>query len=203
MDKLQERAAAFRRLIDYKYIIKLGRKGKIIDFTLDFEPSDFFHLIGLHKLSDVINRRLPTAQTFYDCLQGNITYEQLSKSVFFESLGNRFEYFNRIEQMLDSNETVFKCNTSTLRKFSRITADFELKNIYEALTFYLFIEKRSYSQNQFCKSFINSETVDYTYGQTKLALLYKEKVNIKTNDHYIQYDRLTRKERKANEHDNK
>ena len=36
MDKLQERAAAFRRLIDYKYIIKLDRKGKIIDFTLDF-----------------------------------------------------------------------------------------------------------------------------------------------------------------------
>lgn len=191
MDKLQIRAAAFRRLMDYEYIIELGRKGRIIEFTLNFEPSDFFHLIGLHKLTDVINRRLPTAQTFYDCLRGNITYEQLSRSVFFKDLGNRFEYFDRLEEMLDSNDTVFKCNTSTLRKFSRITADFELKNIYEALTFYLFTDKRSYSEKQFCKSFINSETVDYTYGQTKLTLLYKEKVNIKTNERYIQYDRLT------------
>ena len=191
MDKLQIRAAAFRRLMDYEYIIKLGRKGRIIEFTLNFEPSDFLHLIGLHKLTDVINRRLPTAQTFYDCLRGNITYEQLSRCVFFKDLGNRFEYFDRLEEMLDSNDTVFKCNTSTLRKFSRITADFELKNIYEALTFYLFTDKRSYSDKQFCKSFINSETVDYTYGQTKLTLLYKEKVNIKTNERYIQYDRLT------------
>lgn len=191
MDKLQIRAAAFRRLMDYEYIIKLGRKGRIIELTLNFEPSDFFHLIGLHKLTDVINRRLPTAQTFYDCLRGNITYEQLSRSVFFKDLGNRFEYFDRLEEMLDSNDTIFKCNTSTLRKFSRITADFELKNIYEALTFYLFTDKRSYSDKQFCKSFINSETVDYTYGQTKLTLLYKEKVNIKTNERYIQYDRLT------------
>ena len=191
MDKLQIRAAAFRRLMDYEYIIKLGRKGRIIEFTLNFETSDFFHLIGLHKLTDVINRRLPTAQTFYDCLRGNITYEQLSRSIFFKDLGNRFEYFDRLEEMLDSNDTVFKCNTSTLRKFSRITADFELKNVYEALTFYLFTDKRSYSEKQFCKSFINSETVDYTYGQTKLTLLYKEKVNIKTNERYIQYDRLT------------
>ena len=193
MDKLQIRAAAFRRLMDYEYIIKLGRKGRIIEFTLNFEPSDFFHLIGLHKLTDVINRRLPTAQTFYDCLRGNITYEQLSRSVFFKDLGNRFEYFDRLEEMLDSNDTVFKCNTSTLRKFSRITADFELKTVYEALAFYLFTDKRSYSEKQFCKSFINSETVGYTYGQTKLTLLYKEKVNIRTIEHCIQYDRLTKK----------
>ena len=73
--------------------------------------------------------------------------------------------------MLDSNDTVFKCNTSTLRKLSRITADFELKNVYEVLTFYLFTDKRSYSDKQFCKSFINSEkqckftTMSLTYSR--------------------------------------
>ncbi len=191
MDKLRERAAAFRNLMDYEYIIKLGRKGKLTSFTINFEPLDFFHLIGLHKLTDIVNGRMPTEKIFYDCLKGHITYDQIIQSIFFEELGNRFEYFNKLEEMLDSNEIIFKCNTSTLNKFSRITADFELKNIYKALTFYLFIEKRSYSQNQYCKSFIQNDTVDYTYGQTKMTLLYKEKVNIKTNERQIQFNRLT------------
>ena len=85
----------------------------------------------------------------------------------------------------------FAVNTSALKIFSLITADFELKNIYEALTFYLFIEKRSYSQCQYCKSFIQNDDVDYTYGQTKMTLLYKEKINIKTHERQIQFDRLT------------
>lgn len=191
MDKLRERAAAFRRLMDYEYKIKLGRKGKLTEIILNFEPSDFFHLIGLHKLTDIINGRLPTEKIFYDCLRGNITYKQIAQSIFFDELGNRFEYFHKLEEMLDSNKIIFKCNTSVLKNFSRITADFELKNIYEALTFYLFIEKRSYSQRQYCKSFIQNGDVNYTYGQTKMTLLYKEKINIKTNERQIQFDRLT------------
>ena len=103
MDKLSERAAAFRRLMNYEYRIKLGRKGKLIDITLNFEPSDFFHLIGLHKLTDILNGRLPTKKIFYDCLRGNITYNQIAQSIFFHELGNRFEYFNKLEEMLDSN----------------------------------------------------------------------------------------------------
>lgn len=191
MDKLRERAAAFRRLMDYEYKIILGRKGKQTELSINFEASDFFHLIGLHKLTDIVNGRLPSEKIFYDCLRGNITYEQLTKSLFFDVLGNRFEYFHCLEKMLDSNDMIFKCNTSMLKNFSRITADFELKNMYEALTFYLFIEKRSYSQHQYCKSFINNDNVDYTYGQTKMTLLYKEKINIKTGKSQIQYDRLT------------
>ena len=190
MDKLQERAKAFRRLMDYEYNIILGRKGKLTEFSINFEAADFFHLIGLHKLTDIINGRLPSEKVFYDCLKGNVTYSELTQSAFFGKLGNRFEYFNRLEDMLDSNNIIFKCNTSTLKRFSRITADFELKNIYEALTFYLFIEKRSYSQYQYGKSFIQNDIVDYTYGQTNLTLLYKEKVNIRTGESEIQFDRL-------------
>lgn len=190
MDKLQERATAFRRLMDYEYKIILGRKGQLTELSINFEASDFFHLIGLHKLTDIINGRLPSGKVFYDCLRKNITYEQITQSSFFETLGNRFEYFNRLEEMLDSNDIIFKCNTSTLKRFSKITADFELKNIYEALTFYLFIEKRSYSDYQYCKSFINNDIVDYTYGQTRMTLLYKEKLNIKTGESQVQFNRL-------------
>ena len=37
MDKLQERAIAFRQLMNYQYVIKLGRKGQI-HFRRSFFP---------------------------------------------------------------------------------------------------------------------------------------------------------------------
>ena len=193
MDRLQERAVAFRHLMDYRYKIILGRKGKATELSINFEASDFFHLIGLHKLPDIINGRLPSAKIFYDCLKGNITYDRLTQSASFNKLGDRFTYFDRLEEILDSNDMIFKCNTATLKGFSRIIADYELKNIYGPLIFYLFIEKRSYSQDKYCKSFIQNDTVDYTYGQTKMTLLYKEKTHIKTGEIQVQYDRSTAK----------
>ena len=77
-----------------------------------------------------------------------------------------------------------------MKGFSKIVADFELKNITDELTFYLFMEKRKYSQNQYCKSFIQDDIVDYTYGQSKMTLLYKEKINKYNNKSIIQCDRM-------------
>ena len=74
--------------------------------------------------------------------------------------------------------------------YSKIKADFGLKNILEELTFYLFIQKRNYSEKQFCKSFIQEDNIDYTYGQTKMTLLYKEKIYKKTGDSVIQFNKI-------------
>lgn len=191
MDKLQERTFSFKRLLDYEYKIILGRKGKKTEFVINFEKTDFPHLIGLHKLTDVLNGNMATEKLFNECLTGKISYESISKSAFFEKLGNRFEYFDKLETMLDSNNIIFKCNTNNMATFSRIVADFELKNVYEELIFYLFIEKRNYSEKQYCKSFIQETNIDYTYGQTKMTLLYKEKINKITGESEIQYDKLS------------
>lgn len=190
MDKLQERAFVFKKLLDYEYKIILGRKGKRTELIINFEKSDFPHLIGLHKLKDVLNGNFATEKLFDECLKGKISYDTISKSKFFPMLGNRFEYFKNLEKILDSNETIYKCNTKNMTGFSRIVADFELKNIYEELVFYLFIEKRNRSEKLYCKSFIQESNIDYTYGQTKMTLLYKEKINKKTNERIIQYNRL-------------
>ncbi len=193
MDKLQVRTLSFKRLLDYEYKIILGRKGKRTELILDFEKTDFPHLIGLHKLTDVLNGNIATEKLFDNCLTGKVSYDTVSKSDFFKKIGNRFEYFDKLEEMLDSNNIIFKCNTNNMATFSRIIADFEIKNIYEELIFYLFIEKRSHSEKQYCKSFIQESNIDYTYGQTKMALLYKEKINKTTGEKEIQYDKLTRK----------
>ena len=72
--------------------------------------------------------------------------------------GNRFEYFNKLETMFDSNDIIFKCSNNNMAAFSRIIADYELKNIYEELIFYLFIEKKLFRRallTLYCKYFSN------------------------------------------------
>lgn len=44
MDLLQECATAFDRLLPYEYHFTIGRKGKILTFTLDFDKADFQYL---------------------------------------------------------------------------------------------------------------------------------------------------------------
>jgi hypothetical protein len=53
MDKLFECAKCYENLLDKKYHMIVGRKGKAVEIVLTFEAADFHHLIGLHKLSDI------------------------------------------------------------------------------------------------------------------------------------------------------
>ena len=60
MDKLQEKALSFKRLLDYEYRIILGRKNVQTEINISFEKSDFSHLIGLHKLTDILTGDIAT-----------------------------------------------------------------------------------------------------------------------------------------------
>lgn len=191
MDKLQQKAVAFLQLIDYQYVIKLGRKGQIHNFVIDFQKQDFFHLIGLQKLTDLNFLKRSSVHIFNSCLKGKLTYSMLQKSEYFDDLGYRFDYFHLLEKILDDNELVFKCNINSMRVYSNIIADYMLQNFRDDLTFYIFTEKRTNADTQFCKSFFENSINDYTKGQTKMTLLYKEKVNKKTGESIVQYDRLS------------
>ena len=191
MDKLQERAVAFRRLMNYQYVIKLGRKGQIYGFVLDFQKQDFFHLIGLQKLTDLRFLKRSAEYIFNSCLKGQFTYSMLKKSEYFNTLGYRFICFHLLENILDDNDLVFKCNLNSMRVYSNIKADYMLQNFRDDLTFYIFTEKRTNSDTQFCKSFFENSKKDYSKGQTKMTLLYKEKINKITGESIIQYNKLT------------
>lgn len=52
---------------------------------------------------------------------------------------------------------------------------------------YLFIDKRSGSDDRYCKSIFPKNDCDYTRGQTKWTLLYKEKECISTGESEILY----------------
>ena len=190
-DKLQRCARAFQRLINTQYKIVVGRKGNVSKITLNFSETEFVHLAGLHKLVDNEFFRTSSRKKVFDyALDGKINYNTLTKSENFDLVEERVEYFEFLESILDSNEIIFKYN-SKKQVFSLIQADYILQSSLDSRDIYIFLDKLENSDSHFCRSFFPKGDKDYTVGQTKYTLLYKEKVNKITGEAQIQYDRLT------------
>ena len=138
MDSLQKCAKAFDQLTRYQYHFVIGRKGQTLKFTVSFDPSDFHHLAGLHKLKD--NVRLQTGQRstiFRDVLDGKYPFEQIKHSAYFREMEQRLTPLAHLEEFLDSNEIIFRYNEKANR-FSAIQADYLLLNDVKEIPVYMF-----------------------------------------------------------------
>lgn len=193
-DILQKSAVAYRNLLSTQYNIIMGRKGKKHNISLVFEKEHFQHLIGLHKIVDNDFLRSSNRAKIYDSvLDGTITYDVISKSPYFKEMRNRIELFCELENLLDSENIIYNFNEKNAG-FSLIKAKYLVNSRLDSKEIYIFIDKIKDDEKYFCRSFFPKEEKDYTKGQTKLTLLYKEKVNLYTNEKIIQYDKLTPKE---------
>ena len=191
MDKLQEAAETFKRLLGYKYRFVIGRKGIKKEFWLDFDRADFHHLCGLHKLKDIAQlQQGMRSRVFDEILAGNITEELIEKSEFFSDMSMRIEPLSHLEEMLDNNELIFRYNEK-VQKFSVIRADYLLEEEILRTRTFLFLGGREGSDIQMCRTFFPLQRVDYTEGQPKYTLLRKEKFNTVTGETETQYNRLS------------
>lgn len=192
-DKLQRCALAFQRLLDTQYEIIIGRKGKISKIILNFSETEFVHLAGMHKLVDNEFFRTASRKKVFDyAVSGKISYDSLTKSDNFDFVKERIEYFEFLENMLDSNDIIFKYN-SKKNVFSLIQADYLLQSTHDSRDIYIFLDKLEISDSHFCRSFFPKGDKDYTAGQAKYTLLYKKKINKVTGKEEVQYDKLTEK----------
>lgn len=189
MDKLQECAKAFEKLLDKKYHIVIGRKGKSADIDLAFEAVDFHHLIGLHKLKDLRLSRGNREKVFKDILSGHILFPDLEQSLYFNQIEKRIEIFSDLEKILDDNRLVFKYNEKA-HSFSLIQAEYLLSTLYKTNEIYIFLDRRKAEEQFFCRSFFPKESKDYTVGQPIYILLYKEKIVLSTGSKTVQYNHL-------------
>ena len=192
MDKLMECAATYQKLLDVTYKIVLGRKGRLTELLIGFEPVYFHHLIGLHKLGDLRIARANRERVFVDILDGKITYDSVAQSKYFHMIERLFSPFADIEKLLDQNRLVFRYNTK-LNQFSLIEADYLLSTPHNGNDIYIFITENKDTSLYFCRSFFPREQQDYTKGQTVYTMLYKEKAYRSTGKTEVQYDRLTPK----------
>ncbi len=191
-NKLQRCALAFQKLIDTQYKIVIGRKGQLSNITLDFSGTEFVHLAGLHKLVDNdFFRTASRKKVFETALNGDITNETLFKSENFEFIRERIEYLEFLENMLDSNDIIFKYN-SKKNVFSLIHAEYLLQSEHNSRDIYIFLDRLENEAHHFCRSFFPKGDKDFTAGQAKYTLLYKEKINTVTGASVVQYDRLNK-----------
>ena len=123
MDKIQECATAFEKLLDTQYHIIIGRKGKSVDLTIEFSSIDFHHLMGLGKLKDLRLSTENRSKVFSRILNGSITDNFLNQSRYISQIQDRFEPLAAIEQILDANSLIFRYNEKQ-NCFSLIEADF-------------------------------------------------------------------------------
>jgi hypothetical protein len=182
---------AFSRLLNVEYNIVIGRKGKTTNLQIAFNKDNCFHLMGLQHLKDIANLNRNKDIIFDEIQNHKITQERIERSVFYKSIEERINLLPHLETIMDDNNLIFKYNKNT-NNFSFIDADYLFSSLFEEREIYVFLSKYPLDEKYHCKSFFPKSQRDYTKGQTKFTLLYKEKINIATNERVVQYDRLNR-----------
>lgn len=105
MKDIQECAKYYKTLMRKDYIFTLENG---IKFKIFFKSSNFYHLIGLHKLTDV--RQLTDINTshdkiYKDIVSGEISVKTIENSAFYSRISDRVKYFEKITDMLDKHKS--------------------------------------------------------------------------------------------------
>lgn len=179
MELLKDCATKFLELLNYKYHIVIGRKGKSVEFDLVFEKTDFHHLAGLHKLIDNDFIRTSEREKIFDSIiNGDVLEEKLSKSSFYIEVENRLPSLLRLEELLDNNDLIFHFSKK-IDPTTKINANYILKCNMDTNVIFVFIIENN--GNMKCVSQFPMGVKDYTLRQMKYTLLLKEKVDVRTN----------------------
>lgn len=182
---------SFCSLLDTEYHLVLGRKGVAVELYIRFGEKDCFHLMGLQYLTDMPNLSRDRGKIFHEIKEKKITQKQVESSDHYHKIAGRIELLPHLEDLFDSNDTVFKYN-ERMNAFSMIQADYLMKNRIQDKNVFLFLAKGRETEYYFCRSFFPEGKMDYTKNQASWTLLYKKKTRLSTGEEKVLYDRLNK-----------
>ncbi len=127
MDKLKGAAQFYNdNLINRKFRLKAGKNKQEIEFDIVFAASNFKHLIGLNKLTDLpIISESSSAVNFRQILNNELTYADIASSKYFSEVEQRIEHFEDLNKALNGKDLMLKSQHGS---FNTIIADFMLTN---------------------------------------------------------------------------
>lgn len=190
MHNIYDCVDSFVSLLDTEYKLILGRKGEAVSLNITFDKKDCFHLMGLQYLTDRPELSRDRGKIFDEIKARVLTKEQIESSDLYEQIADRIDLLPFLEDLFDSNDTVFKYNEKK-NSFSMIKADYLMKNRLVDKNVFIFLSK-SKDDTYFCRSFFPETNRDYSKNQASWTLLYKEKIAISTGKSVVLYDRLKR-----------
>ena len=189
MDNIQACARAFEHLKQYKYELVLARKGVAVTLLLGFQTEDFFHLAGLHKLTDLAQiRDRKHAYVYRDIMSGKITDRSLASSSQFRVVERRAKALSELEQMLDGDDLYFAYDVNK-HPYSSIQAKYLVSGSAGNETAFLFLDE-SAAGTYYARSFFPMDRQDFRVGLRKYTLIEKTKINLVTGARVQQYKRL-------------
>lgn len=181
--KISDAARAYGELSKYHYefIIAKNRNAPKIKVVLNFPKSKFYHLCGLHDLKIDTLQSLSREIVFHKIISG-IYEDDLFRSVpEFSKIKDRIACLIRLEEMLDSDDTVFKFNSH--RKDTRIECDYIIKNRKNNINYFYMIseddEGKFYGKSCFSRDATRQK--DFSEGHAFYHILYKAKLTVDKN----------------------
>lgn len=176
-------AQAYSKIMDYEYrfVVVRNRNTKPVEIILHFEKDDFHHLCGLHKLVDIEGIRSEKREIVFDkIIQGIYTDNMFSKSFAYDSITDRIDCLESLQNILDDKNVIFKFNKN-VNKHSKIEADYVINSEISEIRRYYFIFENSNKKYSGCSCFSRTKDKnDYTKGHTPYTILYKGKINLNT-----------------------
>lgn len=170
MNNISECTKLYQTLLKKEYIFTLEGNIKI---SIYFSSANFYHLLGLEKLSDVTQLRVKKPnQVYKQILKGNISDNLISSSNYYNLIENRIKHFETILDLLSfdkSNKIILdfdmnKLNFKTKLKFTKYIL-YKRSNInYIHLTIGL-------KEKLYPETFIVENGSKYVSGQTMLNIL--------------------------------
>lgn len=182
MDVIYECGTSFEKLIGTTYQCIVSKKRNTFSFTIDFSPTDFYHLAGFEYLADI---DIPKNRSNTICYikKGKITDALLAKSKYFthdtitnRNIQSRISELRFLEEYLDVDNMINIYNTRDgSNKNSLIKADYVIQsrrqNSYTDV--YIFLRQREESDNYLIVSFFVKGAI--IYSGEKLYWMLKQK----------------------------
>lgn len=140
MHNIYDCVDSFASLLDTKYHLILGRKGEAVSLDITFDKKDCFHLMGLQYLTDRPELSRDRGKIYDEIKARILTKEQIESSDLYGQIADRIDLLPFLEELFDSNDTVFKYNEKK-NAFSMIKADYLMKNKWVDRNIFIFLSK--------------------------------------------------------------
>lgn len=160
MDLLYKCAKKYEELTKYNYTLTLNCG---LDIDIIFKPVSFFHLMGLHKLTDIVqltNSKNSTL-TYKNILNGRITQDVIEKSQYYYQVKERLEKFIDIDNILKSKIIIDFDYRLTPGASSKIMAKYILFKAYSDTNVHLCFKLDTKTQNYYSPETFIVQASDY------------------------------------------
>lgn len=171
MDLIYDAAAKFLALERFKYHFVVSQKRKLQAINLNFIDTDFFHIAGLHYLTDIVIPQDRTKTMDEILVKHTVSDKLISKSRHYVSKDSKKDVKSRIEELrfleeyLDTDNFIRIFNLRNQKGMaSVIEADYLIESWFKnsSDTVYIFIRRRQENPEYYCiVSFFKKNEVAY------------------------------------------